>query len=297
MRWLTGILLLNAVASAQDSQAVNQKWKTIEQAAPPRFGFAAIHIESGKTLAIDGQARYPMGSVYKALIALTVLDLADQGKLRLDQPIELRKEDLNGGYSPLREAFHPGLTLSIEELLRHMVSISDNTACDVLLMRIGGPSEVTRRLRAWGFRNVQVDRTEKQLAADLSNADEAELERYWNDPRDTSTPFEMARIMARIARCDLVKPTSCALLKNWMHNTPTSSKRIKGALPAGVRVEHNTGGMPGVINDAGIITLPGGKGHIAIAAFLKAVKNVDEAEITIAETALAAYNVFLLGNN
>ena len=82
-----------------------------------------------------------------------------------------------------------------------------------------------------------------------------------------------------------------------MHNTPTSSKRIKGALPAGVRVEHKTGGMPGVINDAGIITLPGGKGHIAIAAFLKAVKNVDEAEITIAETALAAYNVFLLGNN
>jgi beta-lactamase class A len=81
-----------------------------------------------------------MQSVYKFPIAMAVLDRVDRGKLKLDQKMRIKTSDIVRGSqildSPqerLRQRESIGVELTLAQLLKYMVSDSDNTACDVLL--------------------------------------------------------------------------------------------------------------------------------------------------------------------
>lgn len=256
------------------------------QTSDATIGVSAMHIESGERLSIRNTERFPMGSVYKFPIALTVLVRADRGTLSLDRQVIIDPKDFSPGWSPLRDhAYGRPIVLSVRELLRHMVSISDNTASDALLALVGGPSAVTTRLAELGTANIRVDRSEKQMAADLRKP--GGFEAYAIDARDTSTPDAMLDLLVAFwqGRDGLTKE-SHALLVKLMTETETGSHRIKAALPNGATLAHKTGTMPGTVNDAGIITMPNGD-HIAIAIFTKASKRdvAEEQEEDVARVA------------
>ena len=238
------------------------------QVSDATFGVTAIHLETGERLSIRGDERFPMGSVYKFPIALAVLHRVDAGELSLEQQITIEPGDFSPGHSPLRdEANGQPATKSVRELLRYMVSLSDNTACDVFL-RMLGPDSVNARLAAIGITGVRVDRTEKQMSADLKES--GGVERYARDPRDTTTPDAMASLMTEFWRGnDGLSKESHDLLVHWMTVTPTGPRRVKAGLPAGATFVHKTGTMPGTTNDAGVIVSPDGKQHIVIAVFGK----------------------------
>jgi beta-lactamase class A len=220
-----------------------------------------------------------MGSVYKFPIALAVLRRVDAGTLSLDQTVTIEPKDFSPGWSPLRDrANERPITLTVGELLRHMVSISDNTASDALLELVGGPRAVTTRMAELGFSAIRVDRSEKQMAADLGK--DGGPERYAVDARDTSTPDAMADLLAAFwNKRDGLTPASHDLLLRLMTESQTGARRIKGAVPAGSVVAHKTGTMPGTTNDVALITLPDGD-HVALAIFTKGSKRdvTEEAE-------------------
>lgn len=251
-------------------------------ALPPQksdaiIGVSAIHIESGKRLSARNTERFPMGSVYKFPIALAVLRRVDAGTLSLDQIVTIEPKDFTPGWSPLRDrANKRPIALPVRDLLRHMVSVSDNTASDALLALVGGPAAVTTRMAELGFSDIRIDRSEKQMAADL--APEGGPERYAVDARDTATPDAMAGLLAAVhAKRDGLSPASHALLMELLTGSQTGSKRIKGAVPAGSVVAHKTGTMPGTTNDVALITLPNGE-HVALAIFTKGSKRDVTAE-------------------
>jgi beta-lactamase class A len=134
------------------------------------------------------------------------------------------------------------------------------------------------------------------LSAKITPAErEAAAAAYANDPRDTSTPDAMADLLVRVHRQDVLEPASMQRLLQIMTATQTGPARLKGLLPAGTIVAHKTGTMGGTTNDAGIVTLPDGAGHLAIAVFVKAsTKEVPERERVIAEIARTAYDFFIL---
>src|SRR5215213_8740449 len=108
------------------------------QVSDATFGVTAIHLESGKRLSIRSAERFPMGSVYKFPIALAVLHRVDTGTLSLGQSITIEPRDFSPGHSPLRDEAHgKPVTITVRELLRSMVSLSDNTACDYFLRTLG----------------------------------------------------------------------------------------------------------------------------------------------------------------
>ena len=165
--------------------------------------------------------------------------------------------------------------ITVGELLRHTVSISDNTASDTLLALAGGPRAVTTRMAELGFGAIRIDRSERQMAADL--AKEGGVERYAIDVRDTSTPDAMAELLVALwNRRDGLTPESHDLLVRLMTETQTGARRIKAVVP-GATVAHKTGTMPGTTNDVALITLPNGE-HIALAIFAKASKRDVTAE-------------------
>jgi beta-lactamase class A len=118
-------------------------------------------------IAYNAEARFPMASVFKLPVAVYLLTLADRGLLQLDQRIDVQASDISPGSGMIQSLlFHPGLQLSIMNLLELTLVISDNTASDVLLRVVGGPQAITQFLRERDLHAIRVDRFTKHLVAD-----------------------------------------------------------------------------------------------------------------------------------
>jgi beta-lactamase class A len=283
-------------------------------------GVTAIHLETGRRVSLNPAERFPMASTFKVPVAVELLTRVDRGEIKLDQMVEITASDLHPGSGTLSELFNkPGVALSVRNLLELMLLISDNSATDIVLRLAGGPQAVTARMKAGGIEGISVDRSTAQLIADWVGATKLPPEKEWTpaifmaafaavkpeerieaarrfdaDPRDTATPEAMAALLERVYRKDLLKPQSAELLLDIMRRCQTGEARLRGILPAGTVVAHKTGTIGGTANDVGIITLPDGAGHVAIAVFVKAsVNDVPARERAIAEIARSVHDFFL----
>ena len=259
---------------------------SLEQIAKPiggRVGVSAVLIESGEHVALHGDQPFFMASVVKFPVALRVLQLVDSGRLRLDQKVVVGQADIVAGSTVLGDSSKAGTQLTVRELLNDMIGASDNTSCDVLLRLTGGTKAAMEHVQALGIQGIRIDRTEKQMAADFARSHA----KFLKDPRDTSTPDAMAALLAKFQMGETLKPATTALLREMMQ-TPS---RIGALLPAGTIVAHKTGTWRNAaINDAGIITLPGGARHIAVAIFTNHSKRpLPKVEQVIAGLAQSLY--------
>jgi beta-lactamase class A len=155
-----------------------------------------------------------------------------------------------------------GVELTLSELLKYMVSDSDNTACDVLLRLVGEPKIVTQYLRGIGVNDIVVANTEQELRQNPAL-------QYRND----ATPDAAVVLLRTFQEGKILSKSSQALLRRLMTETSTDKQRIKGLLPNGTVVAHKTGtsatlkGLTAATNDVGIVTLPNGQ-NLVIAIFV-----------------------------
>ena len=108
------------------------------------------------------------------------------------------------------------------------------------------------------------------------------------DVRDSSTPRAMVELLRRLDNGTLLQPTSKSYLLGLMGRCMTGKNRIRGMLPAGVRVENKTGTLSGFTSDVGFMTLPDGR-RLAVAFFARHGANRPR---TIAQAARAIYDGF-----
>jgi beta-lactamase class A len=284
-------------------------------------GVSATHVESGRSVSVYGAETFPMASAFKVPVAVQLMAMIDDHKLAIDKMITLTPQDIRPESGQIKELlFHPGVSLSIENLMELMLVISDNTAADVLLREAGGPASVTAKMRQLGLSGIRVDRPLAVLFSDWFGAKNVPPEDQWtlemweklygaippkehmrarraqmNDPRDTATPDDMTKLLVHIWKKDLFTSQNARELLAMMERCQTGKARIKGLLPLGTDVAHKTGTLGGVVNDVGVVTLPGNLGHIAISVFTKASTGPqDAAEKVVAEIARTIYDYFVL---
>ena len=307
--------------SAQQSRSSSIEQGLIKSAkvSGGEMGFTAIHIETGRRITLRGSERFPMASTYKLPIAIQLLRLVDEGKERLDHVIRVGPKDIRPGGVPLSVKFKFGeSSVSVRVLLELMLTVSDNTASDLILRLIGGPQAATAGMRSLGIEDLSIDRSTIQHVFDMfglplppksdwapgsyvraltsvsTDKQRAASDRYARDPRDSSTPDAMALLLVHLYRKNLLKPETARLLLGLMRRCKTGDERLKGLLPNGTEVAHKTGSALGIINDVGVITLPNHAGHIAAAAFIKGAKSsIPACEHSIAEVARSVYDYFL----
>ena len=299
--------------------SIGDQLRRITRRVGGEIGVAAIHLESGARISYNGDRRFPMASVSKVPMAVEFLRRVDEGEIDLYEDLVIPVTDFRPGHSPLA-SWSGGKPeqATVDSLFRLMIEVSDNTATDVVLRMAGGPGEVTRRLRELGVDEVDVDRSEARTFADLSgipdSVPESQLYRYryfrtrdalpaehrqqarlrfGDDPRDTATPDGMADLLALIHVGEGLSLESRDYLLNSMLASRSGPRRIKGLLPRGTPVAHKTGTIAGAINDVGIITLPDGAGHVAIAVFVYTFNRTQwRRERTIAEVSRLVYDYF-----
>ena len=250
-------------------------------------GAAIVVVEGGKVVALHGEQHFPMQSVYKLPIAMAVLHQVDLGTLSLDQHVEITPADFPppSRGSPIRDEHPHGTTLTVSQLLAAMMSVSDGTACDVLLKRVGGPERVTGYLRGLGVRDVIVATSEAAMA-------QSERVQY----RNWATPDAMADLLRTLQQGRGLSTSSRHLLLGLMIASQTGPHRIKGLLPPGTVVAHKTGssgavnGITRATNDAGLVTLPDGR-HLAVVVFVSDTRaGAATQEAVIARIARAAWD-------
>jgi len=289
---LLPILLLVIFLFPQFSKAQDSLKNQIIQIAKQSKGIVGVSIlgiETRDTLNYNGNSRLVMHSVMKFPIAMTVLNLVDKGKYKLDQKMKVGKGDMHPNtWSPLRDKYPDGTEITLSELLSYMVSQSDNNACDFLLKKLGGTQTVMDYLQSLGIKGINIVASE----GDMAKAWEVQYTNWCK-------PAEGAHLLDLFYSGKVLSKNSNDFLLKIMTETTTGPKRLKGLLPADAVVAHKTGtsgtndeGLTPATNDIGIITLPNGK-HLAIAVFVCNSK-VDDAtrELVIAQIAKAAWDVY-----
>ncbi|MDZ7903041.1 MAG: serine hydrolase [Rheinheimera sp.] len=121
-------------------------------------GLAVSELGTNSRWQLNPQQQFPLMSVFKFPQAILVLKHVDEGKLRLDQQVSIdRRQLMLKTWSPmLKDHTAQQFSLTVKELLRYSVSLSDNNACDILFNLIGGPAALQQYLVDQGIQNVQI---------------------------------------------------------------------------------------------------------------------------------------------
>jgi beta-lactamase class A len=271
---------------------LDARLRSILAAGPAVAGVAVRHIERGETVSHDGDTPFPAASVFKVPVLVEAFRQIGQGLMRLTDRWELTEADKSTGSGVLLR-LTPGLAPTVHDLLTLMIIISDNTATDMLVRRLGA-ERITATMRALGLTNTVVARTCIELVADIvgqaspalaphetaalirANPVDPDARCFRGTPdNNITTANEIAALLTMIetgAGLDEIgidegaRAAMRAILLRQQLND-----RLPRFLPAGTPVAHKTGSLNGpwaVRNDAGVIDLGAG-GRVVVAVFTR----------------------------
>ncbi|MDB4939166.1 MAG: beta-lactamase [Labilithrix sp.] len=235
---------------------------TIERVArelPGAFGVCAVRLDTNERLASNDERVFPAASVIKIAVALEVLCAIEEGALDASSQLELRASDKVIG-SGVLAALEPGLRLSILDLLYLSTAISDNTAANLLIGRVG-TTAVNARLAKLGL-------TTTRLTGRIFVEGE-------NGERSPSTAAELVTLLRRVHDRDGLPPRACEKLVALLERTQTAStigrglpdERFPGisrTTPPELVLAYKTGSIEGVVAEAAIVRAPRATYAIAV---------------------------------
>lgn len=284
-------LFITCQIGAQTTDSLHKKIQQIVSTKNAVVGVAIIGCNGKDTLSFNGDRHFPMQSVFKFHIALAVLSQIDKGKFSLNQKIKIEKKDLLPNlYSPIREKYPNGVTLTIAEILVYTVAESDNVGCDVLLKLIGGPSIVEDYFVKHNFKDISIKINEEVM----QNNWDLQFQN-WTTPKAAnevlvSFYYNEKKFLSR---------KSHDFIWKVMKATTTGKDRLKGQLPKGTIVAHKTGwsgtnkeGLTAAVNDIGIVFLPNGQPFFISVFVTNSTEDAATNEKIIADIAKVTWDYF-----
>jgi beta-lactamase class A len=241
----SGPSVITAPADTANGLDASELLKAIEAQNGGRLGVFAVNTGSGSSIAYRADERFPMCSTHKMLVGAAILSGVEEGRFRLDQRVGYGPTDILD-YAPVAKANLAAGFMTIEALCEAAVRLSDNTADNLLLQLLDGPSGWTRYSHSIGDHLSRLDRYEPHLNSAIPG-----------DPRDTSTPRAMNGALAAVMFGNVLEDVSRAHLKRWMLDSEITTKLLRAGLPAGWSVADKSGsGSNGTRNDVGILFPP-----------------------------------------
>ncbi len=219
-------------------------WTNLERAVnetPFDAGVSAMTL-SGESWGIRADEQWSAASVIKIPIMVEIFHQIDAGKRALDDIYTLKKDDKTPGSGVLLE-MREGLNLSLYDLLYLMMSISDNTATN-LLIDMAGIDQVNDRLRGWGMTGTVLNRKMQGKPAEPG-----QKENY-------IVPAECSELIRMILAGEAASPSSCETM-SYILTTQQNKRRLARPLPADSEIEFGskTGTIKGVCNDCGFFRM------------------------------------------
>jgi len=233
------------LADPEEPPPIGERIAALERRHDAYVGVYAVDLDGGRSISHRGQEAFAMCSTFKGYAAARVLQMVERDELTLDQRVFVDPAAIVAN-SP-RTAPRAGGDMTLDELCQAALHVSDNTAGNLLLKTIGGPSAITAFARSIGDPSSRLDRWETALNSAVPG-----------DPRDTSTPEALGRGYRALLAGDALAPAQRQQLETWMRANETSSMRA-GLPPDWTTADKTGSGDYGTTNDAGIAYGPAGQ--------------------------------------
>jgi len=240
-------------------------------------GYAIVDLTTGERIGHLEHETFPTASAIKLAIVYELFKQAGEGKVRLDEMVTLDRRQAVGGTGVLVEMGTP--TLSIHDYAVLMVTLSDNTATNVLIDRLG-MDKIAARMQGLGLPGTRLRRHMMDTAA-ARRGDE-----------NVSTPDELVRLLEAMhgpmsgpaKTGHYLLGEAIELLKKPKEN------RLRKGLPEGVASADKSGELEGVRVDAGIVFAK--NRPYALCVMTTFLKDEAEGERAITDISRVAYEYF-----
>jgi beta-lactamase class A len=206
-------------------------------------GMFFMDMQTGNYLDLNGEKSFPAASTIKFPILIALFQAIDEGKVSLNETLTVRRDLITGGSGNLQ--YSPGARLSLLRTATLMISISDNTATNMIISRLGGKTPLNRRFNSWGLKQTVM----RRMLGDFKGL-------------NTTSPADLVRLSALIAKHQLVSEASRQQVLDIMNQT-ANRKLLPAGLGKGAAIAHKTGTLGRLIGDAGIIEMPNGQLYLA----------------------------------
>jgi beta-lactamase class A len=255
---------------AQELTSMKTAVQTVVQQHPGFTpGVFLIDLDTNNFMDLSGSTSFPAASTIKVPVLIAFFQDVDAGKIRLDEKLTMRKE-LVATEAGDMQYLPVGSQFTALETATKMITISDNTATNMLIDRLGGIQAVNQRFKSWGLAATQIT----NLLPDLKGT-------------NTTSPKELADLMVRVSQGELVSLRSRDRLLDIMSRTVNNSQLPQG-LGEGATIAHKTGDISVVIGDVGLIDMPSGKRY-ATAVMIRRQPNDDQAYDVVQKISRAMY--------
>jgi beta-lactamase class A len=227
--------------------AAPEPLEAYERSSGGKVGVYAENISTGAKLTWRASERFVMCSTFKASLAALVLKRVDDGRDALDQMIPYGVADIQE-YAPVAKDNLAKGALSVADMCKAAVELSDNTCANLLLARVGGPAALTAFWRLIGDEVSRLDHDEPLLNRTPMG-----------QPEDTSTPAAMAGNLRRTVLGDVLSRPSRERFTGWMLNCQTGDDRLRAGLPKSWQIGNKTGNNgKDAAGDIGVVWPPSG---------------------------------------
>jgi len=275
------------------------------------LGVSVKHLGTDELANLNGDMLFPTASVFKVPVLVEFYRQAERGALSPDQQVVLTERDKVPGSGVLKE-LSQGLSVSLRDLLSLMMMVSDNTATDLIVGKVGFDN-VNGTLDELGLRRTRVVRYCREILFDLVGVNDLSLEEMtiglfdelneerehggtWSlavEDNDVTTPNEMNRLLEMIVNGEAASRESCDEILAIMGKCQTGQYRIPKYLPTkDVMLQRKTGSLPGIRNDVAVVTVKETGERYVICCFTMGAEDVYEAEEAIAAVSRGVYEYF-----
>ncbi|NMG08351.1 serine hydrolase [Brasilonema sp. UFV-L1] len=209
-------------------------------------GMFFLDLDTGNYLDFNGEKVFPAASTIKFPILVALFQEVDAGRVKLNETLVLRRDlKAEAAGSGVLQYKPVGTKLSVLETATKMITISDNTATNMIIDRLGGMAKLNQRFRSWGLQNTVI----RNLLGDFKGT-------------NTTSPKDLVRLSALVTNKKLLSSTSYSQTLAIMRRVE-NKRLLPAGLGKGAVIAHKTGTLGVLLGDAGIIELPSGKRYLA----------------------------------
>ncbi len=207
-------------------------------------GLFFIDLETGNYVDYNGEKAFSAASTIKFPILIALFQEIDAGRVKLNETLTMRRDLVTGGSGTMQYRA-PGTKFSLLETATKMITISDNTATNMIIDRLGGRNKLNPRFRTWGLQNTVI----RNLLGDFKGT-------------NITSAKDLVRLSALVANNQLLSNSSRVRVLDIMRRVENTSLLASG-LGRGATIAHKTGTLGVILGDAGIIQMPNGKRYLA----------------------------------
>ncbi len=211
-----------------------------------KVAIAIKHLTTGEVYYLNADEPMPTASLIKTAVMVETYWQAEEGKVKLDAMLTLKEADKVPGAGVLTDSFSPGATLALKDAVRLMITVSDNTATNLVLDRIGIPS-ANVRMEKLGLKNTKIHA--KVYKGKDTTIDAERTAKYG---LGSTTAKEMLQLFELLQQGKVVTPKACQEMLGILLKNHDNELLVRN-LPPGVTMAHKTGAVSNARTDAGIV--------------------------------------------